>query len=221
MRFGRLAHSLYLGAQAGEAVPVVFDGERRGNKWKEFCEQNKDKDIVTASEFERVAEMASQLHLHKEAVSLLMGQRERTILFESAGRPCRATPDVVSADHLVEIKTTTDASPGRFPYTAMRLAYHAQLAFYLNAVGSVRSGFGVPKTVAIVAIEVKPPFAVAVYRLSDRAIDFGERLWRGWFEEFRVCEESGIWPGYPAALTLDAPETLELVGADGEVMEVE
>jgi hypothetical protein len=214
MRLGRLAHACFLGAN----VPTVFPGDRRGNVWKEFKAAHEGEDIVTAEEFDRCSAMAAALHSHQEARSLLMGKREQTVFFDFAGRPCRATPDAFTPKHLTDLKSTADASPRRFPWTAMRLAYHAQMAWYRD--GLVAAGYPAPEELSLVAIEVRPPFAVAVYQMTERAEDFGRRLYRSWLEEFLNCERSGHWPGYPFG-TLDAPEdALELVGADGEVLEV-
>jgi hypothetical protein len=214
MRRGRLAHSVFL----GKNIPTVFPGDRRGKLWADFKEAHDGEDIVTTEEFEGAGAMAAALHSHSEARHLLMGQRERTVLFDFAGRPCRGTPDVFSDLHLADLKTTQDASPMRFPWTAARLGYHAQLAWYKD--GLKAAGVADPKELSIVAIESKPPYAVAVFRLTERAEDFGRRQYRTWLEEFLNCEKSGVWPGYIEGV-LDAPEdAIELIGSDGEVMEV-
>lgn len=215
MRFGRLAHACFLGSN----VPTVFDGDRRGNKWKNFKLAHEGEDIVTEKEFAQASAMASALHAHKEARSLLMGKREQTILFDFAGRSCRVTPDAFTPKVATDLKSTGDASPQRFPWHAMRMGYHAQMAWTKD--GLIAAGYPAPEELSLVAIEVRPPYAVAVYQLTERAEDFGRRLYRTWLEEFLNCERSGQWPGFPPG-TLDAPEdALELVGSDGEVMEVE
>jgi hypothetical protein len=214
MRIGRLAHSVFL----GKNVPTVFDGTRRGKEWTSFKEAHEGEDIVTVEEFERAGAMASSLHSHSEARHLLMGQRERTVLFDFAGRPCRATPDVFSDLHLTELKTTSDASPMRFPFTATRLAYHAQLTWQKD--GLKAAGAADPKELSIVAIETKAPYAVAVFRLTERAEDFGRRQYIVWLEEFLNCERSNHWGSYLPGV-LDAPnDAVELIGSDGDVMEV-
>lgn len=216
MRFGTLSHSIFL----GKGVPIVYEGERRGNAWKEFKAAHDGEEIVTTEEFGRASEMAVALHSHKEARNLLLGTREQTILFDFAGRLCRATPDVFAPGaYLTELKTTQDASPERFPYIAARLAYPSQLVFYKDGVGL--AGLTLPGALYIVAIETKPPFAVCVFSITERMEDYARRLYRGWLEQFLVCEQSDSWPGYPMG-QLDAPEdALQLVGADGEAFDVD
>lgn len=214
MRFGRLVHSCFLGSN----VPTVYEGDRRGNKWKQFVADHPGEDIVKSDEFEQASQMAAALHAHKEARTLLMGKREQTILFDFAGRPCRVTPDAFTAKHLTDLKSTGDAGPKRFPWHALRMGYHAQLAWAKD--GLLAAGYPAPEELSLVAIETRPPYAVGVYVLTERAEDFGRRTYRMWLEEFLNCERSNHWPGYPFG-TLDAPEdALELIGSDGEVMEV-
>lgn len=217
LRLGRLVHSIVL----GEFANPVWTGDRRGKEWLAFKAEHEGEDIVTEKEVDQAQAMALALAAHEEASKFLYGIREQTLTFQMAGRNCRATPDARhgAAAHLSDLKSTTNASPHRFPWQALQLGYHAQLAFYKDAC--VAAGLPPPRELALVAVEVKPPHAVAVYVLTERAEDFGRRTYRLWMEQFLNCERSGVWPGYPMG-TLDAPEEgVELVGVDGEVIEVE
>ncbi|HYF25325.1 MAG TPA: hypothetical protein VD931_06265, partial [Baekduia sp.] len=52
-------------------------------------------------------------------------------------------------------------------------------------------------------------------RLTSRALEQGERLWRLWFERFQVCEQSGYWPAYAESVVdLDVPDDVELTFSD-------
>jgi hypothetical protein len=214
MKMGRLTHAVAL----GQPLPLVWPGDRRGKEWLAFRDANEGREIVKQDELDIALAMASCLEAHPEASRLLRGVRETTVYFDVAGRHCRATPDVLGDGWIADLKTTSDASPVRFPWQALRLGYHGQLAFYKDAVIEAKAGD--PRELWIVAIESKEPYAVATYQLTDAAEDFGRRMWRSWFEQFRVCEESNLWEGYGPGV-LDAPaEGVELVGADGEVIEV-
>jgi PDDEXK-like domain of unknown function (DUF3799) len=214
MRLGRLCHAVAL----DQATGPVWAGTRRGKAWDEFKAAHDGEDIVTEDEMGAAAAMAGALLTHQEARSLLEGVREKTIFFDFAGRKCRATPDVFDADNITELKSTYDASPGHFPYHAMRMGYHAQMAWQKDALNA--GGYPVPVQLWIVAVESKPPYAVAVFQVTPRAEDFGRRLYRTWLEEFLNCERSNHWPGYGPGV-IDAPEdAVELVGPDGEVLEV-
>lgn len=215
-RLGRLAHSVFL----GQPLPLVFPGDRRGKAWTEFKEAHAGEDIVKQEELDTATAMAEALDAHAEASELLRGIIEQTRYFFFGGRPCRATPDVyLKAKHLTDLKSTTDASPERFPWQALKLGYHGQLAFYLDAL--IALGEPEPERVAIVAVETKPPHVVNVFALLPEATEFGRRQYRGWLERFLVCEASNDWPGYIPGVLSAPEENVQLIGADGEVMDLD
>lgn len=199
-RMGRLAHAVFL----AQPLPLVWPGDRRGKAWLDFKAEHAGQDIVKQEELDTAQAMAAALLSHDEARELLGGEIERTIFYEITGRPCRSTPDVhLIREHLTEYKTTTDASPQRFPWQALKLGYHGQVAMQLDAI--LAAGMPEPARKVIVAQESKPPFLVAVFELLPEAIEFGRRCYRGWFEQFMVCESANHWPGYGPGI-LDAPQ---------------
>jgi hypothetical protein len=208
-RLGRLAHAVFL----GQPLPTVFPGDRRGKAWTEFKEAHAGEDIVKQEELDTAIAMALELSKHEEAAPLLKGEIERTIFFEIAGRPCRTTPDVhMVRRHVTDLKSTTDASPERFPWQALKLGYHGQIAMQVD--GIIAAGMPEPERKAIVAVETKPPYVVNVFALTPDAIEFGRATYRGWFERFRVSEDSNCWPGYIPGV-LDAPqERLDFEGPE-------
>ena len=210
-RLGRLAHSIALGTE----IPAVFPGDRRGTKlWDAFVADNPGREIVKQDEFDQAQAMADSLTFHDEALRLLQGEREKTIIAKIAGRLCRSTPDVhLTGEHLTELKTTTDASPDRFPWQALRLGYHGQMAMQKDVV--MAAGHPEPKRLAIVVVEIKPPFAVAVYQLTPAAEDFGRSFYRLHLERMLVSEASDFWPGYPQGV-LDVPPERDEYIPDGE-----
>lgn len=215
MRMGRLAHSCFLGSH----VPVVYPGDRRGNAWKEFKAAHEGKDIVTEKEFQIASDMAAALHQHKEARRLLMGKREETIHFTISGRLCRATPDAYAGGaDLPDLKSTSDASPEKFPWHALRMGYPAQLAFYKD--GIIAAGKGNPSRLFIVAIEVKAPHAICVHQLTERAEDLGRRTYRLWLELFLNSERSDDWASYGPGV-IEAPENADLLIEADEETEVD
>ena len=216
MRLGRIAHKLILGATPGADSFVVFEGERRGKAWVEFKEANPDADIVSAAEFIKASAMAHSVAAHEEAQEVLQGEKERTLLFDYAGRACRVTPDCFSSTLNTEVKTTADASPGRFPWQSLREAYPGQLAWQLYGIKANK--LPVPERVSIVAVENKPPFPVSVFGVTPAALEFGWKKCVVWIEEFLNCERSGIWPGYGPGILDAPPEDFQLIGLDEEAV---
>ncbi len=211
MRLGRLVHVLVLGDPAAFSV---WEGVRRGKAWDEFAAAHPDQEIVSGSEMEAAANIAEAIVADEAGRELLTGEREREIRWQFAGRDCAGRPDVFNKARVVDLKTTTDAHPERFARTALRLGYHAQLAWYQD--GLTAAGICAPEEAYIVAVETKPPYVVTRFKLTDRALDFGRRCYALWWEQLMVCERSGLWPGYSeATVPLDSPEDLNLV-IDGE-----
>lgn len=210
MRFGSLVHHVY----AGEPV-CIYEGERRGNAWKEFAAAvDVGVEIFTRSELERAERCAAAIRRKPRAVEVMDGQVERTIEWTYAGRSCSSRLDVLGSEFVTDLKTTSCAEPGRFGRAALgRFAYHAQLAFYVNAARSIGRD---PRAAYIVAVETAPPFAVTVMRLTLGALLEGEKLCRLWMERLRGCEESGAWPDYcESVVDLDADADTTLI-IDGE-----
>lgn len=211
LRLGRIVDTVILG---GPPV-VVFEGTRRGKAWDQFQEAHPDDEIVTETEWEAAQPVIAAVRRHERAMSLLTsGTPKKRIWWNWLGRACSGEPDV-QGQYLVDLKTTRCAEPGRFTKQAMWLSYHAQLAWYRN--GLLLSGAEPPAQVYIVAVETSDPFPVTVLRLTERAIEQGERLCRLWMERLIACEMSGDWPGYvQSVVDLDVPDELELTFGDDE-----
>ena len=126
-----------------------------------------------------------------------------------------------SIENLVELKTGKSAHPERFVSAGKFYGYHAQLAWYRRAM--IESGVGTPASLWIVAAESAPPYPVTVFRLTEQAIELGERACRAWLENLLVCEANDSWPAYTDAVV---PFDVEDYGSvtltiDGEETEVE
>jgi xanthine/CO dehydrogenase XdhC/CoxF family maturation factor len=208
MLFGSLVHALVLGGDY-----VVFGGERRGNAWTEFEQCNAGRMIVTMKELAKAEKVASAVKRNEDAVKWLDGQRERDLEWTAYGVKCGGRVDVIGKRWVTELKTTQSADPMRFPNQALRMGYHAQLAWYRE--GARQLGHMIEDAV-IVAVETVEPFAVTVFQLTPRALEEGHKLNALWMERARVCRESNFWPAYTQTITpLDVPEDVELT-IDGE-----
>lgn len=176
---------------------------RNGAAWEEFQKENPDALILNASELAEADAMAAAVRANEIAMRVLRDTVcEKTILWDLQGRACRSTPDARSRLHVVEFKTAQSAEPGKFQRDAFFRRYHAQLAFYADAIKA--SGEGEPAEAYIVAVESSPPYAVSVMRLTDRALDHGRWLYTGWMERVLDCERANVWPSYSdAVLTWD------------------
>lgn len=198
-RIGTAAHAILF-----DQPLISYDRVRRGKEWDAFQAEHAGKAIVSIKEYETGSAIATAVRANPLAADLLFSPgtvHERTIEWEWLGRSVTSTPDAYSTAGVIELKTTRCSEPGRFTRDATWRAYHAQLALYRLAIGMpALPGY-------IVSVESAPPHVVTVLKLTDRALEMGERQCRLWMERLLQCEASGLWPGYCQSIVdLDVPD---------------
>lgn len=205
MELGTAVHAILFGTAAVMAYPGPV---RRGKEYDKFVLDHPDTEILTAKAYGAANNMAEAVSASSLAMNVLKGTLEKTILFKYIGRECRVTPDVRGLDYVTELKTSQSADPNIFPHHALRMHYHAQLAFQRSGCASI----GVPiKDAYIVAVESAAPYLITVLHLSDRALEMGEKLCTLWMERLGGCEDARTWPGYvESMIELDVFDEMEL-----------
>lgn len=145
---------------------------------------------------------------HKRAMQLLFEGTTREVTFDwtYAGRACRATPDAhVPGVRNTDLKSTRTAEPRKFARDALKRAYHAQLAYYSEALDAHLGKR--PGEEFLVAVENVRPFNVVVWRMPERTMAVGASLVGQWFEQLLAAESSNYYGGYVEHdLDLDLPE---------------
>lgn len=202
MRIGTIVDRMIFGGPL-----VTYDGTRRGKEWQAFKSEHAGSEIVTASEVAEARPMADSLRANKLAMHWLSGTHQQRIDWTFCGRECRSTPDsFIHGGCVTDLKSTRCSEPNRFTRDALRMNYHAQLAFYGMALE-----LSVSDPHVIVAVESSAPYTVTVLSLTEAAVEQGRKLCRLWMERLIVCEASGEWPGYAQSVVdLDVPDELEL-----------
>ncbi len=197
MQLGRLIHWQVLGGMPDDedGEIAIYEGERRGNAWKDFEALHPNDEIVTRKEYDRATAICESVKNDPIAAPYLVGIRETQIKWKIGGRDCTSRPDVLNpaTSALVDLKSTGDASLVGLKRQAWKMCYHAQLAFYTDAAKF--SGVDV-RDAYIVGVETRAPYAVTVLRLTERTLEEGRRMYRSWFEQMLVCEQSEFWPAY-------------------------
>jgi len=148
-------------------------------------------EAVTATDMEQAMAMASAVRQHPYAAALLShGKAEQSFWFDDAqsGLRCKCRPDWLDGSTVVDLKTTTDASPAAFARSVASFRYHVQADHYLAGVPADRFLF--------IAAEKTYPFCVAVYELDAEAMKAGETLRRQNLQTIADCRAIDEWPGY-------------------------
>lgn len=208
MERGTAVHKMLL----TKARVIGYPGKvRNGKEWDKFEADNADATILTGKEFGKAQAMAEAVRRCPEAMRVLEGRQETQIGWKFGERECEGTPDVVEVDYVTELKATRCSEPGKFAWQARSMAYHAQLAWYLDGETWRRSkehhSDPPPTRAYCVAVESTAPFPVTVFELTERMLDEGRRLYRLWFERLLTYEAADQWPPYAqGVVALDVPD---------------
>jgi hypothetical protein len=172
------------------------DGKAEAEK---FSAENVGKIIVDEERYRILEGCVNAVYGHEIASKeLAIGHAEVAYLWEDKGTglKCKIKPDFVRPEHriLVDVKTTTDASPSGFARIVANLKYHMQAAFYLDGISAATGAEY--KTFRIVAVETAQPHAVAVYELSEESLQQGRLLYQRALSMLAECEALQIWPSY-------------------------
>lgn len=204
MLIGTVVHLLVLGPRPGAKPIVKFDGERRqGKKWDEFLLENGGAEIVTAPEWREAEAIANAVMADPIARTRLDGARfEVPITWEDGGIKCSTSGlDIVPANALCDLKTTTTVQPEAFQRQAFKMLYPQQMAFYRR--GAMANGFDVSHGLYILGVETKSPFEIVELELTEGMVDYADRAVSLWIERLRAmlsaCPEPksfADWPGY-------------------------
>ena len=149
-------------------------------------------EAVTQSDMALALSMAASVRVHPAASALLaQGKAEQSFWWDDAttGLRCKCRPDWYHSTTVVDLKTTTDASPSGFARSIATFRYHVQASHYLSGLhGAERFVF--------IAVEKTAPYAVAVYELDAAALAAGDELRQRDMRVIADCQATSEWPGY-------------------------
>lgn len=174
--------------------------------WDNFNEKVGGRTVVEADDYDRACRMRDAVHAHPAArVLLKQGIAEKTLYFEEpeTGAKCKCRPDFIGVmpnnEHmLIDLKTTSDASPDSFGRSALSWRYHVQAAFYSEGFYHATGNF--PQIFGFVVVEKEYPFAVACYYADERTLELGHNAYMKNLQTYLDCLQSGVWPGYSEKL---------------------
>ena len=177
---------------------------KEGKKW---AIDNKNKIIIDFDLGSNLFEIEkSVLNSPAKLIYDIKGQAELSYFWDDLGLvkgKCR--PDWISDDGniVVDIKTTTDASPKGFQKSIAHWGYHLQLGWYIRGLRKL----GLPaKEFIFIAIEKTPPFSVGVYRANKEMITYANDEINNLVYEIDESLKSDDFPDYtPEILDLGLP----------------
>ena len=204
MAFGTAVHCAILEPDLYAQTYATFVGDRRTKEGKARYEELEARGctIISAADAEAIAGMQRSVRAHPLFMSH-KGQHEVSVFGqdESTGTPVKCRPDIWVREQgvIIDLKTTTDASPAGFARSVAQFRYHVQAAHYMAVTGASRFVF--------FAVEKTLPFAVAAYELDPEALGIGRALRDRDLAAIASAQEFNQWPGYSAMLkTISLPK---------------
>lgn len=209
--FGERAHLAVFEPHLHRDHYHITDLPRRGTvAWAdaENVAADYQRELIKRDEYDEIQALTASVHAHPQAAALLQqGHAEVSLFAEDyeTGLLLRGRVDWwPPGNALVDLKTTTDASPGAFARHIADHRYHAQAAFYLDLATAL--GHAEKELFIIIAVEKAPPYAVAVYHLDGATVEAGRRAYRRDLNRFCECQTFNRWPGYSNTLqTISLP----------------
>lgn len=200
---GKVAHKMILGV--GEKVVRVDAAD-----WKTKAAQDKRKEAYAAghipllkAEVDAAQRMAGAAYEHPLAAALLAeGTPELSGYWHhtETGARLRFRPDWLTElangrVTIVDVKTSTSASPQEFSSSAAKFGYAMQRAWYCEGLRALE--IADDPAFLFVVVDKNPPHLVSVVTLDDEAIAYGQRQMRRAINTYAECVEKNDWPGWP------------------------
>jgi len=209
MADGTAVHAFFLERDNFNSDFVIKPADMRLNTkaGKEWAQEHQSKIIIDSELGNNLYEMEkSFMDSPARLIYDKQGQSELSYFWDDLGLvkgKCR--PDWISDDGniVVDIKTTTDASPKGFQKSIANWGYHLQLGWYLRGLQKL----GLPaKEFIFIAIEKTPPFSVGVYRANKDMITYANDEINNLVYDIDESLKSDDFPDYtPEILDLGLP----------------
>lgn len=200
MLMGTLAHLAVLEPNRLDAAfvekPRGMDFRKKeGKEWKAKVGETP---VLDDEEARCVRGIRDSIAAHKAASELLEGTRREVSLFgqHRTGLAIKGRIDALHQERalVLDVKTTSaGADANTFARQSFSLNYHVSAAWYCHLARA--ACVGDPKFMWI-AVEVAPPYAVAVYEIHPQALQLGFKAMNDALELIARCEDEGHWPGY-------------------------
>lgn len=182
-------------------VAPVCDRRTNAGKaaWKDFENVHAGKTILEAHEYNTMTALIQCMREHPLASQLLAapGHNEATIVWTDSetGIRCKGRLDRLALwlgwSVVLDLKTCANAKAERFFWTIKDMHYDSQAAFYLDGLNAIQPAERRHITLAA----QKKPTDVVCYEITDKSLERGRQLYRGWLAAYRRCMDSGKWPG--------------------------
>lgn len=221
MRVGTATHCAILEPErfSAEYIALPEGLDRRTKEGKQAYADllSTGAELLTSDDMSLVVNMACAFRDNATSRALFDRKHvvEQSIFAEVNGVACKCRPDFMTADGLMvmDVKTTSDASPESFGKSAWSLGYHIQAAFYRRVI---QSATGITPDFIFGCVESDRPYLTAYYTVPQYLLDYADGVIDALLEQYAECLRSGIWHGYIAEIE---PQELSVPGYAQRIIE--
>ena len=202
--FGTAFHATALpGENADEIAVRMPEGMKKTTKeGKAFVAEHSSKIILNPTDAYCIDQMMASMLEHPVSAALVKGEldgKSELSFFATepeTGLEVKCRPDFMLDDGslIIDLKTTTDASPKGFQKSLVNFRYYVQAAWYLDVV-ELATGKR-PEGFLFVAVEKARPFATGVYMADSGMIEVGREHAMEDLRKIAKWQAEDVYPGY-------------------------
>lgn len=225
MNLGTAVHSLVLEPEQFDndiAVMPDYSGKGSVELKREFKEANQGKTIITGEQLKTAEAMAESVKNHAEAMLLLDGAITESSIYwwyhsideddnTEYKQVHKVRPDALGVSHpvCIDLKSCADATEDGFSKAVMNFGYHISAAMYLDGLNQCSEaleamGVFAVKHFMFIVVENTAPYVTAVYRLSEKDLELGKKLYRRAAFKYKKAKDQD-WPALPGIRELELP----------------
>lgn len=196
---GRAVHKYILEPEDFEREFFVYPSDvRKGSAaYRKYVEDAQGKELIKESVLEDIKGMEKSLKEYYNVLDLLRkGMTEHAMFVWDEEYECvlRIKADSVVKDKVLDLKTTTDASPEAFAKSIANFGYDLQSWLYLRICelgGEPKRLFG------FIAVEKTPPYLVNGIVINPEDVSYySSKIANRVLEQYSYCLKTGNWFGY-------------------------
>ena len=174
-------------------------GREEYEKYKSQCEElaKSNKILLTHEEMQTLMHMRFKIGENEQAMQLINNARIENSFFwqdEHSGLHLKCRPDLLHDNMIIDLKTTSNASPRHFQREMVDYGYHIQFAMIRDAVEIVE-GRRINNCINIV-IETKYPYNMAIYIIDEFALEEGQMKYKQICLDLKNAIEENKWQDY-------------------------
>lgn len=182
-----------------EPVLLKEVGKEQYQLYKELMAQTEEsgKTVLPYGMYVDLGKMLDAFQKNSIGLGLIKDARIEHSFFwqdKHSGLILKCRPDALHSNIIVDLKTTSDASPKAFQNEMVRYGYHVQGAMIRDAV-EIIEGNRIEKVINVV-IETKYPYAMGIYIIDEFALDEGHRKYKQICLDLKAALEQQVWIDY-------------------------